>query len=73
MLSFNVGNGQTMEWSQTGHDGDVHISVTLEGKKTLGYVIPAIDMVMLFNLYTYTKENDIQNDWINFNGKNKEE
>lgn len=30
------------------------------------------NMVMLFNLYQYIKRNDIQNDFINPYGKNKE-
>ena len=72
MLTFDINNGQTMEWSQNDHDGTVHVSVKYNGVKTLGYAIPAGDMVMLFNLYTYVKENDIQNDFINYDGKNKD-
>lgn len=30
------------------------------------------DMVMLLNYYSYVKRNDIQNDFINPNGKNHE-
>lgn len=73
MLTFDINNGQTMEWSQNGHDDTVHVAIKYNGVKTLGYAIPAGDMVMLFNLYTYTKENDIQNDFINYYGKNKDE
>ena len=55
MLTFDINNGQTMEWYQNDHDDTVHVSVKYNGVKTLGYAIPAGDMVMLFNLYTYTK------------------
>ena len=72
-LIFDINNGQTMEWSQNEHDDTVHVSIKYNDKKTLGYAIPAGDMVMLFNLYTYTKENDIQNDFINYHGKNKDD
>ena len=72
MLTFNINNGQTMEMSQNGHDDTVHVAIKYNGKKTLGYAIPAGDMVMLFNMYTYVKENDIQNDFINYDGKNKD-
>lgn len=72
-LTFDINNGQTMEWAQNDHDDTVHISIKYNGQKTMGYAIPAMDMVMLFNLYTYTKENDIQNDFINYYGKNKDE
>lgn len=34
--------------------------------------ISAGDFVMLINLYKYIKDNDIQNDFINYHGKNKE-
>jgi hypothetical protein len=34
--------------------------------------IPNGDMVMLINLYRYIKDNDIQNEFINPNGKNHE-
>lgn len=35
--------------------------------------IPNGDMVMLINLYQYIKRNDIQNDFINPYGKNRED
>ena len=56
-----------MELIQRGHDGTVLICDNAASKTEY---IPAGDMVMLINFYRYIKDNDIQNDFINYNGKN---
>ena len=66
-LTYEINNGETMELIQRGHDGTVLISDNSTSKTEY---IPAGDMVMLINLYRYIKDNDIQNDFINYNGKN---
>ena len=72
-LSFKVNNGGLLNLVQNEMDGNVHINRLEVGN---GYKnicnISAGDMVMLVNLYRYIKENDIQNDFINPYGKNKE-
>lgn len=68
-LTYNVNNGNKLELIQRGHDGTVLISDDSISKVEF---IPSGDMVMLVNLYRYVKENDIQNDFINPYGKNKE-
>lgn len=68
-LTYNVNNGGKLELIQRGHDGPVLISDDSMSKTEF---IPAADMVMLINFYRYIKDNDIQNDFINYNGKNKE-
>lgn len=73
-LSYNVNNGGTLELIQRGHDGTVLVcdsNASEETDKESNY-IPAGDMVMLINLYRYIKDYDIQNDFINPNGKNKD-
>ena len=71
-LEYFVNNGQTIRIIQKDtdraavvrrYDGD-----NVENERS----IPAGDMVMLLNLYEYIKRNDIQNDFINPGGKNKE-
>ncbi|MFQ9049102.1 MAG: hypothetical protein ACLR62_01455 [Coprococcus sp.] len=66
-LTYDVNNGEKMELIQRGHDGTVLICDKSASKTDF---IPAGDMVMLVNLYRYIKDNDIQNDFINYNGKN---
>ena len=66
-ISFDVNNGGKLELIQRGHDGTVLICDKSASNTEL---IPAGDMVMLVNLYRYIKDNDIQNDFINYNGKN---
>lgn len=72
-LSFKTNNNGILNMMQLEIDGKVIVK-RLEkdnGYKTIT-TIPAGDMVMLVNLYKYIKENDIQNDFINPNGKNIE-
>lgn len=68
-LTYDVNNGGTLELIQRGHDGTVLIADDSMSKTEF---IPACDMVMLINLYRYVKDNDVQNDFINPNGKNHE-
>ena len=66
-LTYDVNNGGTLELIQRGHDGTVLTTGTDSVSKT--EFIPNGDMVMLINFYRYIKDNDIQNDFINPNGK----
>lgn len=66
-ISFDVNNGGKMELTQTKHDREVIIK--LPESET---IISNGDFVMLINLYKYIKSNDIQNDFINYWGKNKQ-
>ena len=65
-ISFNVNNGEKLEICQARHDGNISVN-TGEGDK---YNISAGDFVMLLNFYKYVKDNDLQNDFINYHGKN---
>lgn len=72
-LSFKVNNDGILNLVQNQLDGTVHVN---RYDKEDGYInrydISNGDMIMLVNMYMYIKENDIQNDFINPNGKNKE-
>ena len=72
MIEYNVNNGGTLRLHQLEKDGQLRIMRTDE-KDNTEYIfgIPAGEVVMLINLYRYIKSNDIQNDFINPNGKNK--
>ena len=72
-LSFKTNNNGILNMMQLEIDGKVIVK-RLEKDKSYKTIttIPAGDMVMLVNLYKYIKENDIQNDFINPNGKNKD-
>jgi hypothetical protein len=65
-ISFDVNNGGKLEVCQTKHDGSIKVS-TGENNE---YNISAGDFVMLLNYYSYVKRNNIQNDFINYYGKN---
>ena len=72
-LSFKTNNDGILSMRQNIINGKVIVK-RLEkdrGYKTIT-IIPAGDMIMLVNMYKYIKENDIQNDFINPNGKNKD-
>lgn len=71
-ISFTVNNGRRLELVQRDHDYDIHIRKYHGKIKEYGNIISAGDMVMLLNLYRYIKDNDIQNDFINPDGANKE-
>lgn len=65
-ISFNVNNGGRLEACQAKHDGNISVNIG-ESEK---YNISAGDFVMLLNFYKYVKDNDMQNDFINYYGKN---
>lgn len=69
-LSFKVNNNGIMNMIQHEIDGKVIVK-RLEKDKSYKTIttIPAGDMVMLINMYKYIKENNIQNAFINPNGK----
>ena len=66
LLEFNTNNGRTLYLHQYAPDGNVIVTGADNA-----YVIPNGDFVMLLNLYRYVKDGDIQNDFINPNGKNR--
>ena len=70
-LTYDTNNGGILELIQRGHDGTVLIAGTSSHLSKTEF-IPNGDMVMLVNLYRYIKDNDIQNEFINPNGKNHE-
>lgn len=75
-LNFLVNNNGTMQLSQSEPDGVVTVHTfhnSNDFSETKDDIkISAGEMVMLVNLYQYVKNNDIQNDFINPYGKNKE-
>ena len=69
-LVFEVNNGRKLELVQREDNGTTLIC-SLDAPGNEAY-ISADDFVQLINLYRYCKRYDIQNDWINPNGKNAE-
>ena len=65
-ISFGVNNGEKLNIYQDKQDGCVNVRIG----ENHGYNISAGDFVMLINYYKYVKDNDIQNDFINYHGKN---
>lgn len=76
-LTYFVNNNGTMEITQDKPDGKVIVHTFHDSNDysdtTNDIEIPNGDMVMLVNLYQYIKRNDIQNDFINPYGKNRED
>lgn len=78
-ITFAINNQRTLVLEQKEHDGPVsvfHLSPDGVEETDLVYgrkLIPAAQAVMLNNLYWHIMENDIQNDFINYYGKNEEE
>ena len=72
-IVLEANNGDTLFIDQVSKDGNTIVSKYDGDRMTYEYTIPAGDMVMLLNLYRWTKKNDIQNDFINPTGKNREE
>lgn len=72
-LSFKTNNNGILNMIQHELDGKVIVKHLEKDKeyKTITAIL-AGDMAMLINMYKYIKENDIQNDFINPNGKNKD-
>ncbi len=75
-LQFLINNNGTMEMTQNKNDGNVTIHTFYDSKSYTDTEndmnINAGDMIMLINYYSHIKNNDIQNDFINPNGRNKE-
>lgn len=71
MLEFKVNNKGILTVKQSSPDAAVTVAITRDGKTENNYTISNGDFVMLLNLYQYIKNNDIQNDFINYHGKNK--
>ena len=73
MISFDTNNGGVLFLEQRTHDAPVRVEKRDAGEYVERVdIISAGDMVMLINLYRYVKDNDIQNDFINPDGKNRE-
>ena len=72
MISFDVNNGGALFLEQRAHDAHVRVERREGDYVDRVDIIGAGDMVMLLNLYRYVKDNDIQNDFINPEGKNRE-
>lgn len=68
MISFDVNNSGKITLEQNEHDKSV---IVKHGNGTRD-TISSWDFVMLLNLFFYIKQNDIQNDFINPHGKNRE-
>lgn len=64
-ISFDVNNGRTIELKQSNHNTDITVN-----SEDYDYTISSGDFVMLLNYYRFIKDNDIQCDFINYNGKN---
>ena len=71
-IELNVNNGATLFLTQVSADGDTIVNRFDGDNMTTDLAISAGDMVMLLNFYRYVKSHDIQNDFINPYGKNKE-
>ena len=72
-MNFKVNNGDTLVLTQENNDGKVNVArIDSKGGIDYQYDISAGDFTMLLNLYRHIKENDINNDFINPYGKNKE-
>ena len=72
-IELEVNNGQTLFLSQVSKDGDTILDRWDGDKMEYERTIPAGDMVMLLNLYRYVKDQDIYNNFINPDGKNKDD
>lgn len=73
-ISFDIHNKQQLVLTQFSHDDRVFVTHEEEDGRHVSKTktIPNGQFVMLMNLYAYIMDNDIQNDFINPYGKNKE-
>ena len=71
-MLFHTNNHGFLNVEQITTDADVKVRTGTNNIVEHIEEISAGDFVMLINLYRYIKENDIQNDFINPYGKNKE-
>lgn len=70
MIEFCVNNSEKIKFHQLEPNGILRIMRIESTGESNVYGINAADAVMLINFYEYIKNNDIQNDFINPNGKN---
>lgn len=72
-ISLKVNNKELLNIMQNEIGGDVKVKILNPKNHYKDFCnISAGDMVMLMNFYKYIKDSDIQNDFINPNGKNHE-
>ena len=72
MLSFDINNKRQLHFVQDEHDKAVLFqTIDSKGNTEKQLLIPAKNMVMLYNLYVYIIENDIKNGFVNPYGENK--
>ena len=71
-MLFHTNNHGFLNVEQTTTDADVKVRTGTNNIVEHIEEISAGDFVMLINWYKYIKGNDIQNDFINPHGKNKE-
>ena len=71
-MLFHTNNHGFMDVDQFRTDEPVKVKTGTNNKVEHIEEISAGDFVMLINWYRYIKDNDIQNDFINPHGKNKE-
>lgn len=71
-MLFHTNNHGFLNVEQTTTDAAVKVRTGRNNKVEHIEEISAGDFVMLINWYRYIKDNDIQNDFINPYGKNKE-
>lgn len=72
-ISFEINNHGQLFLEQSKHDDTVIIKKIYPNSSNCNEVsyIYSGDMIMLLNYYRYIKDNDIQCDFINPDGKNK--
>ena len=71
-MIFNTNNGGILRVEQTAADDFVKVITERNGEYMRVDGIEPGNFVMLIDWYRYIKDNDIQNDFINPYGKNKE-
>ena len=71
-MLFHTNNNGFLNVEQTTTDAPVKVRTGTNHNVEHIEEISAGDFVMLINWYKYIKDNDIQNDFINPHGKNKE-
>ena len=71
-MLFHTNNHGFLNVEQTTTDADVKVRTGTNNIVEHIEEISAGDFVMMINWYKYIKGNDIQNDFINPHGKNKE-
>ena len=71
-MLFHTNNHGFLNVEQSTTDAPVKVRTGTNNTVERIEEISAGDFVMLINLYRYIKDNDIQNDFINPHGKNKE-